>query len=114
MVGVDSEGGILRCYGLTLSSLRTHSFDLRPQSANDTHIQLFANLQGRIHERSDAAQQKRAKALNLVIATIKSWNTLYMDNATDYLEKTGQVPDSGLLPFTSPLGRGVISSRRAF
>ncbi len=27
-----------------------------------------------------------------------------MDKATDHLEKTGQMPDPGLLPFTSPLG----------
>ncbi len=43
-------------------------------------------------------------ALNLVIAAIIFWNTLYMDKATDYLGKTGQMPDPGLLPFTSPLG----------
>lgn len=40
--------------------------------------------------------------LNLVIAAIKSWNTPYREKATDYLEKIGQVPESGLLPFTSP------------
>ncbi len=47
-------------------------------------------------------------ALNLVIAAIKSWNTPYRDKATDYLEKTGQAPESGLLPFTSPHCRGRI------
>ena len=31
---------------------------------------VFAHSQGRIHDRSDAAQQKRAMALNLVIAAI--------------------------------------------
>ena len=65
---------------------------------------VFAHSQGRIHDRSDAAQQKRAMALNLVIAAIIFWNTLYMDKAADYLGKTGQMPDPGLLPFTSPLG----------
>ncbi len=65
---------------------------------------VFAHSQGRIHDRSDAAQQKRAMALNLVIAAIIFWNTLYMDKATDHLGKTGQMPDPGLLPFTSPLG----------
>jgi len=65
---------------------------------------VFAHSQGRILDRSDAAQQKRAMALNLVIAAIVFWNTLYMDKATDYLGKTDQLPDLGLLPITSPLG----------
>ena len=39
---------------------------------------VFAHSQGRIHDRSDAAQQKRAMALNLVIAAITFWNTIYM------------------------------------
>ena len=65
---------------------------------------VFAHSQGRIHDRSDAAHQKHAMALNLVIAAIKFWNTLYMDKATDYLGKTGQMTDPGLLPFTSPPG----------
>ena len=43
-------------------------------------------------------------ALNLVIAAIVFWNTPYMDKATDHLGVTGQMPDPGLLPFTSPLG----------
>lgn len=38
---------------------------------------VFAHSQGRIHDRSDAAQQKRAMALNLVIAAITFWNTIY-------------------------------------
>ena len=65
---------------------------------------VFAHSQGRIHDRSDAAQQKRAMALNLVIAAIIFWNTLYMDKATDHLRMTGQMREPGLLPHVSPLG----------
>ena len=42
---------------------------------------VFAHSQGRIHDRSDAGQEKRANALNLVIAAITFWNTIYMDKA---------------------------------
>ena len=50
---------------------------------------VFAHSQGRIHDKSDAAQQKRAMALNLVIAAITFWNTLYMEKAADHLRRQG-------------------------
>lgn len=65
---------------------------------------VFAHSQGRIHDKSDAAQQKRAMALNLVIAAITFWNTLYMEKATDHLRRQGQIPDPGLLKHASPQG----------
>ncbi|MFV1590621.1 Tn3 family transposase [Phaeobacter sp. JH20_39] len=65
---------------------------------------VFAHSQGRIYDRSDAAQQKRAMALNMVIAAIVYWNTLYMDKAADHLARQGQIPDPTLLGHTSPLG----------
>ena len=65
---------------------------------------VFAHSQGRIHDRSDAAQQKRAMALNLVIAAITFWNTIYMDKAASHLAQTTQIYDVKLLPHTSPLG----------
>ncbi len=49
---------------------------------------VFAHSQGRIHDRSDAAQQKGAMALNLVIATITFWNTVYMDKAACHIAQT--------------------------
>ena len=65
---------------------------------------VFAHSQGRIHDRSDAAQQKRAMALNLVIAAITFWNTIYMDKAAGHLAKSSPLYDPALLPHTSPLG----------
>ena len=65
---------------------------------------VFAHSQGRIHDRSDAAQQKRAMALNLVIAAITFWNTTYMEKAANHLAKTNALHDPALLPHTSPLG----------
>ncbi|MFT7596869.1 MAG: TnpA family transposase [Paracoccaceae bacterium] len=65
---------------------------------------VFAHAQGRIHDRSDVAQQKRAMALNLVIAAIMFWNTVYMDKAASHLAKTSPLYDAALLTHTSPLG----------
>ena len=65
---------------------------------------VFAHSQGRIHDRSEVAQQKRAMALNLVIAAITFWNTLYIDKAAGHLARTSPLFDPALLPFTSPLG----------
>ncbi len=65
---------------------------------------VFAHLQGRIHDRSDAGQQKRAMAPNLVIAAITFWNTIYMDKAASHLARTSPLCDQALLPHTSPFG----------
>ena len=65
---------------------------------------VFAHSQGRIYDRSDAAQQKRAMALNMVIAAIVFWNTLYMDKAATHLTRQGQVLNPNLLKHASPLG----------
>ena len=65
---------------------------------------VFAHSQGRIHDRSADAQQKRAMALNLVIAAIVYWNTMYMDKAAQHLLKAGQLVDPSLLRHVSPLG----------
>ena len=65
---------------------------------------VFAHSQGRIYDRSDAAQQKRAMALNMVIAAIVFWNALYMEKAVGHLTNEGKIPDPKLLSHTSPLG----------
>ncbi len=65
---------------------------------------VFAHSQGRIHDRSHEAQQKRVMALNLVIAAITYWNTLYMDKAAGHLQRGGLLPDPELLRHLAPLG----------
>lgn len=65
---------------------------------------VFAHSQGRIHDRSHDAQQRRVMALNLVIAAIVYWNTCYMDKAANYLRRQGRLPDPNLLRYVSPLG----------
>ena len=65
---------------------------------------VFAHSQGRIHDRSPEAQQKRVMALNLVIAAINCWNTLYMDKADGHLKRQGLLPEPELLRHLAPLG----------
>lgn len=65
---------------------------------------VFAHSQGRIMDRSDAAQQKRAMALNLVIAAIIYWNSIYLEKAADHMRRSGRLSEPGLLKHVSPLG----------
>nr|WP_281256623.1 Tn3 family transposase [Roseovarius mucosus] len=53
---------------------------------------------------NNLAMPKRAMALNLVIAAITFWNTIYMDKAASYLVQTSSLYDVKLLAHTSPLG----------
>ena len=65
--------------------------------------------QGRITDRTFENQSYRASGLNLVIAAIVYWNTVYMERAVAHLKSTGvSVPDN-LLAHTSPLGWSHIS-----
>ncbi len=49
-------------------------------------------------------RSKWAMALNMVIAAIVFWNTLYMDKAAAHLVRQGRIPDTKLFRHASPLG----------
>src|SRR3546814_19292037 len=53
---------------------------------------------------SHEAQQYRASGLNLVIAAIVYWNTIYMDAAAQHLRSTSVAVPDDLLAHTSPVG----------
>lgn len=59
--------------------------------------------QGRIADRGPDAQQFRASGLNLVIAAIVYWNSIYLADAVDHLRSRGQTVPDELLTHTSPL-----------
>ena len=65
---------------------------------------VFAHSQGRVHDRSHNAQQKRVMALNLVIAAIVYWNTSYIEKVANHLRRERRLPDPNLLRHVSPLG----------
>jgi hypothetical protein len=65
---------------------------------------VFFNRLGEIRDRSYENQRYRASGLNLVVAAIVLWNTVYLQRAIDYLRSHGVTPTSRDLVHLSPLG----------
>ncbi len=63
----------------------------------------------RITDRTFENQSYRASGLNLVIAAIVYWNTVYMERAIAHLRSTGVTVPDHLPAHTSPLGWSHIS-----
>ncbi|MHB8599895.1 MAG: Tn3 family transposase [Ktedonobacteraceae bacterium] len=62
------------------------------------------NRLGEIHDRSYEDQRYRASALNLVVAAIILWNTVYLAEAIELLKQQGVTVNEELLQHLSPLG----------
>ncbi|MFK0380320.1 Tn3 family transposase [Pandoraea sp. NPDC090278] len=65
---------------------------------------VFLNRLGEIRDRSFENQRYRASGLNLVVAAIVLWNTIYLDRAVQSLRDAGKEIDERLLSHLSPLG----------
>ncbi len=65
---------------------------------------VFLNRLGEIRDRSFENQRYRASGLNLVLAAIVLWNTVYIERAVQALRNSGKEIDEKLLPHLSPLG----------
>ncbi len=65
---------------------------------------VFFNRLGELRDRSFENQRYRASGLNLLVATIVLWNTVYLGRAVHGLSEQGQPVDEYLLPHLSPLG----------
>ncbi len=65
---------------------------------------VFLNRLGEIRDRSFENQRYRASGLNLVVAAIVLWNTVYLERAILALRDSGLEIDESLLPHLSPLG----------
>jgi len=65
---------------------------------------VFFNRLGELRDRSFENQRYRASGLNLVIAAIVLWNTVYLERAIAALKARGQTIDDALLQHLSPLG----------
>ncbi len=61
------------------------------------------NRLGEIRDRTYDQQRYRASGLNLVVAAIILWNTVYLERAVNALRQHGQVIDEGLLPHIAPI-----------
>jgi len=64
---------------------------------------VFVHKQGRIADRTLQNQEHRASGLNLVIAAIALWNTLYMQRAVEHLRESGVAAPDELLAHLSPM-----------
>ena len=60
-------------------------------------------------DRSLENQEYRASGLNLLIAAISYWNTIYLDRAVQHLGMIGAEFDAALLAHLSPMGWAHIS-----
>ncbi len=65
---------------------------------------VFVHKQGRIADRTLQNQEHRASGLNLVIAAIALWNTLYMQRAVEHLRAREVAAPDALIAHLSPMG----------
>ena len=65
---------------------------------------VFFNRLGEMRDRSFEHQRYRASGLNLVVAAIILWNTVYLEKAIQTFKENGKVIDDILLGNLSPLG----------
>jgi TnpA family transposase len=65
---------------------------------------VFFNRLGELRDRSFENQRYRASGLNLVVAAIVLWNTVYLERSTAALREHGQAVDDTLRQHLSPLG----------
>ena len=59
---------------------------------------------GVVADRDREEQQRKASGLNLVIAAISLWNTVYLQKAIRATTEAGNPVPGGLIPHLSPLG----------
>ena len=64
---------------------------------------MFVHKQGRIADRTLQNQEHRASGLNLVIAAIALWTTLYMQRAVEHLREREIAAPDELLAHLSPM-----------
>jgi TnpA family transposase len=65
---------------------------------------VFFNRLGEIRDRTFENQCYRASGLNLVVAAITLWNTVYLSRAVDQLRAEGSIIADELLAHIAPLG----------
>jgi hypothetical protein len=63
----------------------------------------MVNRLGEVRDRSFENQRHRASGLNLVVAAITLWNTMYLERAAEALARSTPI-DPALLQHVSPLG----------
>ena len=70
---------------------------------------VWLNRLGEMRDRGFESQRFRASGLNLVVAAIILWNTVYLDRSVEAARAQGRLGDDKLLQYLSPLGWDHIS-----
>jgi TnpA family transposase len=73
------------------------------EARNELARAVFFNRLGEPRDRTLENQQHRASGLNLVVAAIVLWNTVYLERAIQALRNQGQMIPEALLVHLSPL-----------
>ena len=74
------------------------------ESRNSLCRVVFLNRLGEIRDRSYENQRCRASGLNLIVASIILWNTVYLAKAIEFLQQEGYQITNEQLSHLSPLG----------
>ena len=83
---------------------RSHVGLNKGEQQNALRRAVFFNRLGEIRDRSYENQRYRASGLNLLVAAIILWNTVYLQRAVDHLRRQGIEPGPLDLAHLSPLG----------
>ena len=83
---------------------RTHVGLNKGEQQNALRRAVFFNRLGEIRDRSYENQRYRASGLNLLVAAIILWNTVYLQRAVEHLRRQGIAPEPTDLAHLSPLG----------
>ena len=83
---------------------RSHVGLNKGEQQNALRRAVFFNRLGEIRDRSYENQLHRASGLNLLVAAIILWNTVYLQRAVDHMRKQGRHPAPVDLAHLSPLG----------
>jgi len=82
---------------------RIHTGLNKGEARNAMARAVFFNRLGELRDRTYENQKHRASGLNLVVAAIVLWNTVYLEKAVEALRSSGwNIPDA-LLQHLSPL-----------
>jgi len=79
------------------------------EARNSLARAVFFNRLGEMRDHSFEQQRYRAGGLNLVVAAIVLWNTVYLEQAVQALKDHDRQVDENLLQHLSPLGWGHIN-----
>ena len=83
---------------------RSHVGLNKGEQQNALRRAVFFNRLGEIRDRSYDNKRHRASGLNLLVASIILWNTVYLQRAVDHLGEQGHHPEPTDLAHLSPLG----------